>query len=72
MDIKESGNNVKYTALNGRWKKLWLKLVSDFQKFTSQRNERRNIIVLACQVPDQFPDLEEVDIQKILDSCAAE
>lgn len=72
MDIKESGDNLKYTAMNGCWKKLSLKLVSNFQKFTSQHNERRNIIVLACQVPDQFPDLEEVNIQKVLDSYAAE
>jgi hypothetical protein len=72
VDIKESGDNLKYTALNECWKKLWLKLVSDFQKFTCQHNERRNIIVLACQVPNQFPDLEEVDIHKILDCYAAE
>lgn len=68
MDIKESRDNLKYAALNGCWKKLWLKLVSNFQKFTSQHNERRNVIVLACQ----FPDLEEVDIQKVLESYAAE
>ena len=73
VDVKESGNSLKYAALNGCWKKLWLKLLdSNFQKFTSRHNERRNVIVLACQVPDQFPDLEEVDIQKVLHSYAAE
>jgi hypothetical protein len=54
-------------ALNGCWKKLYLK-ANDFQDFP---NHEHNVRMLTHNVPG-FPNLEEANIQQVLDLHSAE
>ena len=62
---------LKFTTVNGCWKKLWPEADDDFWGFPNRQDKIRSIVVLAHAVPD-FPDLEEEDIQEVLESHAAE
>jgi hypothetical protein len=62
---------LKFTTVNGFWKKLWTEADDDFWGFPNQWDKIRTIIGLAHVVPD-FQDLEEADIQEVLESHAAE
>jgi hypothetical protein len=62
---------LKFTTVNGRWKKLWPEADDDFWGFPNQQDKIRSIVVLAHVVP-YFPDLEETYIREVLESHAAE
>lgn len=54
-------------------KKIWPKEFADFRLFAIQQNERKNILVLDSEFPEEeFADLKEGDIQVLLGCNASE
>jgi hypothetical protein len=54
---------LKFTTVNGCWKKLWPEAADDFWGFSTQQHKIRSIVVLAHVVQD-FADLEELISRK--------
>jgi hypothetical protein len=59
-------------APHGCRKQVWPEAVHDFWGFTNQPNKIRNIPIIACEVPEGFPDYKEADILEFLGCHAAE
>ena len=74
VNAQQSMDELKITALNACWKKLWSEAVNGSHGVPTQHPDEIQIIIMSyCKVwRIQFPDFEKGDIQEILESYTDE